>query len=310
MADVTLGFKVSEELKAKAQEMIEASGLKSKEWIEHVIQLASMQGLKEGAPGFANDIAELELHTARINQLVANMVQRSAFEKEEAERKVEEVKSSRDEIIMGYQYELSELKEKLKVADAAVEAALKAQRKAEAAQTDLQNNLDDARSLVFEYREKNIALTKKLEHYDEMVNKVNELTKVNKQMESDAAAQKMQLEQQAKELTSAQEEIERLYVQLESQRTEMQKRHEEEVAQMAAAHQKEIQRLDDKRAEELEHLSEKKELEMEKAVLAARSELQEKYQAATEAHTKEVRELYAEIRRLELEAKRGGQNEK
>jgi hypothetical protein len=299
MADVTLGFKVSEELKAKAQEMIEASGLKSKEWIEHVIQLASMQGLKEGAPGFANDIAELELHTARINQLVANMVQRSAFEKEEAERKVEEVKSSRDEIIMGYQYELSELKEKLKVANAAVEAALQAQREAEAAQADLQNNLDDARSLVFEYREKNIALTKKLEHYDEMVNQVTQLTKVNQQMEAAIAAQNMQLEQQAKELTAAREEMERFRTQLETQRAELQEKYEAELARMKEQHTAELMQANEKRDTDLKHMEEKKNLETERAVLAARSELQEKHQKAVEAYAQKVEALYEELRKVQ-----------
>lgn len=299
MADVTMGFKISDDLKAKAQEMIEASGLKSKEWFEQVIQLAEMQGLKEGAPAFANDIAELELHTSRINHLVANMIQRAEFQREEVSRKIDEIKESRDRIILDMQKELSDLGEQLKKAKADAETAMKAQAEAEAAQAELQGTLTDSRALATEYKLKNDALTEKLAHYDELLKQTQQLSEVNRQLEATNAAQGAQIEQQAKELTVLRQQNEHLQQKAETQRAEMSTAHTEELKQLKAAHQEELKRADAKRIDELERLSEKSKLEMEKAVLAVRSELQEKHQVATEAHANEVRDLYAEIRRLE-----------
>lgn len=62
-------FDVSDELKAKIESIIEASGMQQKEWIEAVTNMWIMQEIKNGLPDFQKDISELELHTNRINEL-------------------------------------------------------------------------------------------------------------------------------------------------------------------------------------------------------------------------------------------------
>ncbi|RNB67025.1 hypothetical protein EDM52_23185, partial [Brevibacillus invocatus] len=63
MAETTKGFKMTDDLKNRINNTIEASGMTDKDWIEAVTNLWVMQDMKNGMPDFQKDISELELHT-------------------------------------------------------------------------------------------------------------------------------------------------------------------------------------------------------------------------------------------------------
>ncbi|WP_134704932.1 hypothetical protein [Ammoniphilus sp. YIM 78166] len=148
MSDVTFGVKVSPETKERVSAMIESSGLKGKEWFETLLSLYEMQQLKEGTKDFAKDLSELEIHTNRIVQLVGNMVTRATHEKEAVLQQMETVKTSRDEIITGYQQELSEVKKQIEVFSLQAQDADRAKEEAEKHVQQLEEAAQNNRDLI------------------------------------------------------------------------------------------------------------------------------------------------------------------
>ena len=103
MADKTFGVKVSEELQEKVQNMISGSNLTAKEWFEKAIALVEVNELKEGASDYTQDLNELEAHTTRIFDLVANMLKRANYLKQNETKGLLEKLEKRDTIITEYQ---------------------------------------------------------------------------------------------------------------------------------------------------------------------------------------------------------------
>ncbi|NRL58361.1 hypothetical protein F3A76_24040, partial [Salmonella enterica subsp. enterica serovar Typhi] len=114
MADKTFGVKVSEELHDKVKSMIENSGDSSKEWFEKAVALAELQSIKQGATDYNQDLNELEVHTARIFELVSNMVQRSIYIKDHAVKEISEKLEQKESIIGEYQEKARTASEELK----------------------------------------------------------------------------------------------------------------------------------------------------------------------------------------------------
>ena len=113
LADKTFGVKVSEELYEKVKMMIEGSGSTSKEWFERAVALTEVQDLKDGSPDYKQDLSELEIHTTRIYELVANMLQRANYIKEDAVRELAEKIDSRELTISDLQVNVKELQGRL-----------------------------------------------------------------------------------------------------------------------------------------------------------------------------------------------------
>lgn len=294
MADVTFGVKVREELRDKVNAMIEASGMKSKEWFETMISTIEMQHLKENASDFSKDLSELELHTNRINQIVANFVQRAVFEKDELTKKIDEVKVARDQVIIGYQEEVSGYKNQLKQIQKDIEAAIRAKEEAERQHAQLRETVEHNKALINEYKEKIDTLTGLVNEYKEAASENKTLTEQNREMAQQNKEQTVLIEQ-------LRVKFEECQTASEAQVIEFNAKFEELKGSLEEARREAISQLQEKHKMELERIEERKEVEKERALIAQRTELQDKQQALIETHAKRIEELYEENRQLRIE---------
>lgn len=269
---VKKAFDVSEELKQRIESTIEASGMQQKEWIEAVTNLWIMQDMKQGLPDYQKDISELELHTNRINQLVMNMIQRSAFEKGEIERQVEEIKTAKNQIIEGYQVELSDLKKHLQAFE---EEALRHKQMKEDAERhvrQLEEAGDNNKLLIQEYKEKNDTLTGLVNQF--------------RQGYEDSQTLKIQISEMSQQMKKIESELQ------EEQQT---------IKDMEEIRKEQLHQQEERHKTEMERIVERKDVEKERELLQVRTEFQDKLQKANEESTAKIQGLYERIEQVRRE---------
>ncbi|MCR8964130.1 hypothetical protein O0550_13090 [Brevibacillus halotolerans] len=272
MAETTKGFKMTDELKSKINSTIETSGMTDKEWIEAVTNLWVMQDMKAGMLDFKKDISEIELHTNRINEVVINMIQRSAFEKEEIHRKAEEWKESKNLMIEECHIEISDLKKDLQAAMEEVERFKQMKDEAERLVRQMEESSENNKLLIQEYKEKNDTLTG-------LVNDFRQGYEESKSFKD----QVIQLTQQNEKL---QEELRKESAILQNK----EEIHKEILRQTKERHQSELERI-----------IEKKDVEKERELLHLRTEFQDKLQKANEESTAKIQALYERIEQIRNE---------
>lgn len=278
MSMTTKGFKISEEFKEKVDKLIEDSGMDAKVWFERLVGLYELQQQKEVSPEYAEDIAELELHTHRINELVLNMMKRAEYKSQELTKKIDEVKESKDKIIFGYQQDLTEHQLLLQEKDELINSAIEEKEKAEKRYLELENINQNNLALINEYKEK----------IDTLSGLINEYKGYAEQYQS--------LQKQLQTIQNEKNENEHRLNQLIQKQTTQIKSLEQELHELKAKHEYEINRI-----------IETSNLDKEKALLELRAEYQEKLQQANEEYNLKVRSLYEE---LENVRKRNAQLEK
>lgn len=280
MADKTFGVKVSDELNEKVRNMIEASGDSAKEWFEKAVALAEINSIKQGATDYKQDLTELEMHTARIYELVSNMVQRSIYLKDEATRELTEKLDQREAVIGEYQA-------KAKAAEAAHKASVEllnevTQEKEdqETAIHELRATNDNNKSLIGEYKEK-------IDTLSGLVSKYQGYAEENSQLKEQFAQETERLQSQHREAIiqndDRQDEINRLTSELQSTKV---------------AHETEVARLEEKSTDNLDRLAEKKDFEKERALLALERDYQSRMAKAREEHHAKIESMYEEINEL------------
>jgi chaperonin cofactor prefoldin len=94
--------------------MIDVSGGNTKAWFEKAVALVAVQDLKEGVGDYKQDLSELEVHTTRIYELIANMIQRAEYMKMDAVKELEGKLESREITITELQGNVKKLTEELK----------------------------------------------------------------------------------------------------------------------------------------------------------------------------------------------------
>ncbi|SHN86383.1 MULTISPECIES: hypothetical protein [Desulfitobacterium] len=261
MAESTKAFKISDELKTKINTTIQASGLQDKEWIESVTNLWVMQDVKIGLPNFKQDISELELHTKRINELVINMIERAAHEKEEISRQVLELSTEKNELLQKIDFMEKEIKAQLKANEEADIHHLKEKEESERLIRQMEEATWHNNLLIQEYKEKN----------DTLMGLVNEYK---------AAYE---------EKNSLKHEVDRLNQTLVTLKGELE-HNVQAVEALKKAHK-----------DELERMAEKKDIERERERLTLQSDYQNKIQSLSEESTEKIRMLYEKIEQLHKE---------
>jgi len=269
MADKTFGVKVSEETYEQVQNLISASGLTAKEWFDKAVALVEMQSLKEGASEYSQDLNELEIHTKRIYELVANMIRRAVYVKDHAVKEVTEKLESKELVISDLQKQVHQFQEALKENNNANEKLQEELKKAEETLAANQKTLENQQELINEYKEKNDSLSGIIAKYQGYAEEIEVLRERSKTERTELTARALK----------AEEEVERLSKELE------------EVKAVAI---KEKQRLE----ETLQLTIERKDLEREKALVELERKHQETINELHAAHTEEIRSLYAEIAEL------------
>lgn len=178
MADKTFGVKVNEDLHDKVQGLIENSSLTAKDWFEKAVSLVEFNSVKEGSVEYSQDLNELEAHTTRIFELVANMVQRSIYLKEDAIKELSMKVEQKDTIISEYQNKIKEVneeKELLKQSTTELEEIKEILTKQlEEARSSSENN----QNLIIEYKNKIDSLSGLISKYQSFADE-NEKLKIN-----------------------------------------------------------------------------------------------------------------------------------
>ena len=276
MADKTFGIKVSEELNDRVKQMIDASGISAKEWFEKAVALTEMHTIRQGATDYSQDISELEVHTTRIYELVANMVQRSIYIKDHAVKEYADKLDQKEAIIGEYQNKAAAATEEATVSKKLVDILEKEKE-------ELAKQLEDQRSvnlnnqlLIDEYKEKNDTLSG-------LVTKYQSYAEENEQLKDEYSKERESFQVQVNEITVQNQEQQGEIKDLKQQLETMKNNH----------------------TIELERLTEKKEFEKDKAVLEAERAFQERLLKANEEYNERINGLYNEnsIARKEYEDK-------
>ena len=276
MADKTFGVKVSEELQEKVQNMISGSNLTAKEWFEKAIALVEVNELKEGASDYTQDLNELEAHTTRIFDLVANMLKRANYLKENETKGLLEKLENRDTIITEYQ---EKCKESQAYAQIIEEQAVIAQRDSEMLVEKLEEtrltNINN-QALIAEYKEK-------IDSMSGLVAKYQGFAEENETLKQDFVKEKELLQHKIKEIAD----------QLSQQKDEI-KTYQQTLESLKEAHVLEIGRLEEKKA-----------YEKDREMLNLEKEQQQQLAAIQKEHNGELKAFYDEKDRLrkEYEAK-------
>lgn len=269
MADKTFGFKVSDELYEKVKTVIETSGVTSKDWFEKAVALYEMNTIKQGSSDYTQDLTELEHHTTRMYELIANMIERSIHLKDQAVKDVSDKLESKESIITDLQEHVKQLKIELSLSrqevEVSVQKAIDSEEKLKASQGMLETN----QALVSEYKEKNDTLNGLVVKYQAYA---DENEKLKKDFESEKSEMVREAIEERATLTKQVEELtEKFRTSSEDLRILLQQAEQDK-----ANYEREITVL-----------SERKELERERAVVELRSQ-----------HNEEVRKLYDEMANL------------
>lgn len=266
MADKTFGVKVSDDLYEKVKMMIDSSGISAKEWFEKAVSLTEMNEIKQGAIDYRQDISELEIHTTRIYELVANMIQRSIYIKDHAVKEYSDKLEQREAIISEYQDKANTAIEDAK-ASKEEKAALEKEK------DELAKQLEEIRAvnlnnqlLIDEYKEKNDTLSG-------LVSKYQSYAEENETLKEEYSNERERFKSQIEELVTSsrdqQDEIDRL---------------KQDTATMIHNHETELERS-----------NERKDYEKDRAILEAERSYQERLLKANEEYNDKIRSLYDEL---------------
>lgn len=263
MADTTISFKVEEEIREKAQNLIKASGITGKEWFNKVVAMAEMQSVKEGATDFASDLGELEIHTTRIYELVANMVQKSIYLKENAIETLEQQLEQQREITSDYQLRVKAANEERNQALEEAEASRLEQNQLLEQLNEVRETLETNKLLVEEYKSKNDTL-------NGLVTKYESYAVENEQLKETLANERSLHQSKIDELTHHNNELTSKIKDLEQQLKNQNEAHENAI----------------------ERLKERLEVEQEKALLQAERQHQKALVDANNAYSEKIQTLY------------------
>ena len=254
----TKGFKVSEELREKINATIRASGLEDKNWIEAVTNLWLVQEAKVSLPNYSPDISELELHTKRINELVLNMIQRSAHEQNDVQRQISELQGENEELVQQIERLSKEIKTLL--ADREEDRDRYEKEKEEAARLlhQMEGASENHNLLIKEYKDKNDILTGLVAEYKAGYEQSNGLkTEVNR--------------------------LNQVISGLETKMVES---------------NNVIKVMENSHKDNIERLNERKDIERERELLKMQTEYQTKLQSLNEESTKKLQTLYERLEQL------------
>lgn len=268
MADLqpTFSVKVTPELRDKAQELLKASGLKGKEWLEHVIATLEIQSLKENATEYESDLNELETHTRRIYELTSNMIQRSDVLKKSTVRELETKLEQQREITSEFQTKIKQAIEEKDQANEQLKISLSEQEELNKRLEEIHKQLNTSTDLNEQLKEKNVTLS-------DLVAKYQEYADENEQLKNTLTTNQQKCQSAIDELTR----------QNNNQQNEI-KALQAEIAAMK--HQHELT---------LERAVEKKDIEYQKSLLQTERDHQKALTDANNEYTQKIKELYEEL---------------
>lgn len=292
MSDKTFGVKVSEEVYDRVKNMVEASGVSAKEWFEKAVALTAVQDLKDGSGDYKQDLSELELHTTRMYELVANMIQRANYLKDDAVKGLETKLESRELTITELQSNVKALNEELKrVAEESKQSESDKQTLNEQVE-GLRSVNDNNQALIQEYKEK-------IDTLSSLVNEYKGFATENVELKKAYAAEKDQIkvefEQKESRYVSSIEELQQT---VHDQQDQME-RLNEKLNNTTQANKKETESLKVNFKNQLTQLTNAKDIEKERAILEVERKYQEKIQQVHDQYNEKLARLYEKFEQTE-----------
>ncbi|RHW36007.1 hypothetical protein D1B31_18130 [Neobacillus notoginsengisoli] len=274
MSNKTFGVKVTEDLYNKVQAKIDNSGVTAKEWFEKAVALMEVQELKEGSPDYKQDLSELEIHTTRIYELVANMIQRANYLKDDAVRALTEKLESQESTILNLQTIEKEVRQKLSDFESVSEQKEKEKNELIEQMQGLRSINSNNQDLIGEYKEKIDTLSTLVNQYKGYA---TENAEIKERFAAEKESMSVEFQQKERRLVSSvdelkatvrdqQEQIEKLEQNNESLKVELENR----IAQ----------------------LTNQKDLEKERAILEVERKYQDKLQEIHEQYNEKLARLY------------------
>ncbi|CAG7651391.1 hypothetical protein ACFQI7_27360 [Paenibacillus allorhizosphaerae] len=260
---------ISDETQQVINDAIKASGLTDKEWIAAATEVWNLQAMKTEIPDFRKEIEEVEGLTNRIRNVLINLAQRTAFEKDDIRRYMEEALEAKRQEIENLHVYQAQLEKDVKAANEEVVREQKLRADAEKYAEQVKESANNSKALAESYKEKNEALTDLVTKY--------------KAGHEEAESLRLQLGEANRSITALSKELQSERESLEV----MAAAGNERVRQLEERHEEQKQRLAERQQTELD----KKDVEREREVLRVRTELQEQ-------STAEIRSLYERIERL------------
>jgi chromosome segregation ATPase len=285
MSDKTFGVKVSEELHEKVKNMIDVSGGNAKAWFEKAVALVAVQELKEGSGNYKQDLSELEVHTTRIYELIANMIQRAEYMKMDAVKDLETKLESRDLTITELQSTVKKLTEDNKQLEEAAKLSDNEQKELGEQLESFRSANDNNQALIQEYKEK-------IDTLSSLVNEYRGYATENAELKAEHVAEKdrmkVEFDQKESRMGSSIDELKETVRDQEALINQLQ----EKLDQAVENHIKELENLKVNHVNELTQVSDKKDVEKDRAVLDIERRYQEKLEKAHDQYNEKLTRLY------------------
>lgn len=292
MSDKTFGVKVSEELYEKVKNMVETSGVSVKEWFEKAVALTAVQDLKEGTGDYKQDLTELEKHTTRIYELVANMIQRANYLMDDAVKGVENKLESKELTISELQNNVKTLKESLKHLEEASKQAGEEKTSLMEQVEGLRSTNDNIQALIQEYKEK-------IDTLSSLVNEYKGYATENVKLKEKYSAEKNKMVTEFKQIESDLEDEIRKYKSIFAEQNNHVEQLKEKLENTIQANEKETELLRVNLENQLTQLTNQKDLEKERAILEVERKYQEKLQEVHDQYNEKIARLYEKFDRNE-----------
>lgn len=262
MADKTMGFKITEEMHEKTKQIIEESGYSAKEWLEKAVALYQVQQMKENTTEFTTDLNELEHHTQRIYTLVANMMERSRYLRDQAIADSIDLVKQKDVTIANLQKQLLEKETEIQSVHAEYDALNDEIATLEAQNKEIADSMGDKQALIASYSDKIKQLESDVAASNSMRNDLAQLKKDYAKLQANSQQQMKDADktvQQAYQLNHDLEQQlaaieERQAKELQYVKMEQQALKNNELVEMTRQHQQEINKLHATYNERIEQL--------------------------------------------------------
>jgi chromosome segregation ATPase len=290
MSDKTFGVKVSEDLHEKVKNMIDVSGGNAKAWFEKAVALVAVQDLKEGSGNYKQDLSELEVHTTRIYELVANMIQRSEYLKMDAVKELEGKLESRELTVTELQATTKKLTEDNKQLEEVTRQSEENKKELFEQVESLKSANDNNQDLINQYKEKVDTLSSLVNEYKGYAAENIEIKKTHandkEQIKAEYAEKERRMISSLEEIKTTAHDQDTLIKQLQAN-----------LNKAIEDHKNEIESLKANQVNQLTQLTDRKELEKERAILEIERKYQAKLEQSHEQYNEKLERLYAKLER-------------
>ena len=267
MADKTMGFKITEEMHEKTKQIIEESGFSAKEWLEKAVALYQVQQMKEHTTEFTTDLNELEHHTQRIYTLVANMMERSRYLRDQAISDSTDLVKQKDVTIANLQKQLQEKETEVQSVHAEYDALNDDIAQLEAQNKEIADTMGDKQALIKSYSDKINQLENDVAASNSMKNDFAELKKEYDKLQANVQQRLKEADKEAQKAYQLNHDLEQQLAAIEERhakdlqyvKMEQQALKNNELVAMTRQHQQEINQLHATYNERIEQLLSPKE---------------------------------------------------